>query len=81
MNVQWFEDNLDKMNNNFHNALEERDEKAKKKLSILEDRITALGEHFEEEKVSILQQIEERGRELARMLNEFKVSSHILEMY
>lgn len=32
---QWFEGHLDTMNRNFHNALEERDERAKKKLSIL----------------------------------------------
>lgn len=63
------------MNRNFHDALEERDEKAHKKLEVLEDKITALGEHFEEEKVTILKQIEERGQELARMLNEFKVGT------
>lgn len=61
------------MNRNFHDALEDRDEKAQKKLAVLEDRITALGDHFEEEKVTILRHIEERGEELARMLKEFKV--------
>ncbi len=61
------------MNKNFHDALEDRDEKAKKKLEILENRITDLAHHFEAEKVSILKQIEERGEELARMLKKFKV--------
>jgi hypothetical protein len=42
-------------------------------LEVLENRITALGEHFEAEKASILTYIEERGRELTKMLNEFKV--------
>lgn len=43
------------------------------KLEMLEDRITALGEHFEVEKNAILKQIEDRGRELAEMLRKFKV--------
>jgi hypothetical protein len=66
------------MNRRFHDALEDRDEKAKKKISVLEDRITALSEHFETEKASILKQIEERGEELARMLKNFKVQRIIL---
>ena len=44
------------------------------KLDVLDNRITDLGEHFEREKASILQQIDERGRELTDMLNKFKVT-------
>jgi hypothetical protein len=43
------------------------------KLDQLDQRITELGEHFEQEKISILNQIQERGEELANMLNKFKV--------
>jgi hypothetical protein len=68
----WFEEQLSVVNKNFHDALEERDEKSQKKLEVLENRITALGEHFETEKTEILRQIEDRGRELAKMLNDFK---------
>jgi hypothetical protein len=42
------------------------------KLALVEDRITQLEEHFEKEKAQILQQIEDRGRELAEMLQKFK---------
>jgi hypothetical protein len=42
------------------------------KLALIDERITELGEHFEREKASILQQIEDRGRELAEMLQNFK---------
>ena len=69
---QWFEEQLATINTNFHDAIEERDERSRKKLEVLENRITALGEHFETEKATILTYIEERGRELTKMLNEFK---------
>jgi cell shape-determining protein MreC len=42
------------------------------KLAVVEDRITQLEEHFEREKAQILQQIEDRGKELAEMLQKFK---------
>jgi septation ring formation regulator EzrA len=42
------------------------------KLNLIDERISQLAEHFEREKASILQQIEDRGRELAEMLQKFK---------
>lgn len=51
------------------------------KLEALDERITQLGEHFEREKALILQQIEDRGRELAEMLNKFKVKSFFLSFF
>jgi hypothetical protein len=39
---------------------------------VLEENITALDVRFEKEKAMILQEIDDRGRELARLLNEFK---------
>lgn len=61
------------MNKKFHTALETRDERARKRLEELDGRITELGQYFESEKRTILKQIEERGEELARMLQKFKV--------
>jgi DNA-binding protein H-NS len=71
---QWFEEELDSVNKKFHSALETRDERARKRLEQLDERITELGQYFEAEKKAILKQIEERGEELARMLRKFKVS-------
>lgn len=62
------------MNKKFHTALETRDERARKRLEQLEERISELGQYFDVEKRAILKQIEERGEELARMLRKFKVS-------
>lgn len=39
----------------------------------LTTRITKLNQDFTDEKTAILNQIDEKGQELARMLNEFKV--------
>jgi hypothetical protein len=53
--------------------LNEKSEQSLDKLEQLDDRITNLGTYFEEEKKSILDQIKERGEELAMMLYKFKV--------
>lgn len=42
IDLQWFEDHLDTMNRKFYNALEDRDEKAKKKLGVLGDLFTCI---------------------------------------
>lgn len=57
----------------FHNALDERNESTSRRLDQLSDRISTLEERFDREKAEILATIEERGRELKRMLNLFKV--------
>jgi len=69
---QWFEVQLSELDRSFHATLEERTIKTTKRLDGLEESITALDVRFEEEKALILRQIDERGQELARLLNEFK---------
>mmetsp|Transcript_22300 Transcript_22300/g.32460 ORF Transcript_22300/g.32460 Transcript_22300/m.32460 type:complete len:256 (-) Transcript_22300:274-1041(-) len=68
----WFEGELLALNTKFRDVLQEKSEASMDKLEILDMRITKLGEHFDREKTAILNQIEERGRELADMLNKFK---------
>mmetsp|Transcript_5556 Transcript_5556/g.5714 ORF Transcript_5556/g.5714 Transcript_5556/m.5714 type:complete len:260 (-) Transcript_5556:45-824(-) len=68
----WFETQLLALNTKFRDLLEEKSTNSMEKLEALDERITQLGEHFEREKALILQQIEDRGRELAEMLNKFK---------
>jgi hypothetical protein len=68
----WFEGQLSELNRTFHATLEERTVKTTKRLDGLEESITVLGDRFEQEKALILRQIDERGQELARLLNEFK---------
>jgi hypothetical protein len=71
--LQWFETKLNSLNVKFRDILEEKTASTMEKLEVLDHRITDLGEHFEREKASILQQIDDRGRELTEMLNKFKV--------
>ena len=68
----WFEVQLSELNKSFHETLDERTVKTTKRLDGLEESITALDARFEQEKALILRQIDERGQELARLLNEFK---------
>lgn len=68
----WFEEQLLETNIKFRDILQEKSEQSIEKLDRLDDRITALGQHFEEEKATILEQIKLRGEELARMLYDFK---------
>lgn len=60
------------MNRKFQDLLEEKNLNSLNKLAIIEERITQLQEHFEKEKAAILRQIEDRGEELALMLQKFK---------
>jgi hypothetical protein len=64
---------LSVLNETFHSTLDARNQATGKRLDELNQRITDLDTKFETEKAEILRVIEERGRELARMLNEFKV--------
>ena len=68
----WFEEQLVNLDTNFHASLKERSEATHAKLDSLDVRITELDKRFEEEKIEILRQIDERGRELAKLLEEFK---------
>lgn len=68
----WFESQLTTLDKKFHETLNERTEKTTAKLVDLEERITSLDERFEVEKADILRQIDERGQELAKLLEEFK---------
>ena len=70
--LQWFESQLIALNNKFRDILEEKSVTSLDKLAAVEDRITHLEEHFEREKAQILKQIEDRGKELAEMLQKFK---------
>jgi hypothetical protein len=69
------------MNSKFRDCLEDKSLKSMNKLEELDNRITKLAEHFEVEKAAILKQIEERGQELANMLNKFKVIVHFSILY
>jgi len=71
--VQWFEEQLLETNIKFRDILQEKSEQSIEKLEQLDERITNLGQYFEEEKASILDQIKVRGEELAMMLYKFKV--------
>ena len=79
--IQWFEEKLLETNIKFRDILKEKSEQSIEKLDRLDDRITALGQHFEKEKATILEQIKERGEELAMMLYKFKVSLLALFIY
>lgn len=68
----WFEEQLLETNIKFRDILQEKSDKSIAKLDQLDDRITKLGQYFEEEKKSILDQIKVRGEELALMLHKFK---------
>jgi hypothetical protein len=68
----WFEEQLVNLDTNFHASLKERSEATHAKLETLDGRITELDKRFEEEKLEILRQIDLRGQELAKLLEDFK---------
>lgn len=68
----WFEDELEKLNKAFHETLETRKTATDTRLDELNTRITDLNTYFEEQKASILKYIDDRGEELAALLNKFK---------
>jgi chaperonin cofactor prefoldin len=57
----------------FTTTLKERNEATHIRLDAVNTRITELDEKFEREKAEILRYVDERGAELTRMLNQFKV--------
>lgn len=71
--LQWFEDQLSNINQQFHETLDKRKQDTEIKLEALNQRITDLDKYFEEQKASILKYIDDRGEELTRLLNQFKV--------
>jgi len=68
----WFEQELSDLDKVFHTTLEERNVATAKRLDEIHERITVLDDKFEREKAEILRYIDERGEELARMLNQFR---------
>ena len=69
---QWFEGQLSNLSQTFNASLDDRNESTAKRLDELNQRITDQDTRFEKEKTDILRQIDERGEELARLLNQFK---------
>jgi chaperonin cofactor prefoldin len=63
-------------NKAFTTTLHERNEATNLRLTAINTRITELDEKFEKEKEEILLYVDERGAELTRMLNQFKVGVH-----
>lgn len=61
------------LNKTFHDKLEERTITTNKKLDELNERITNLDLYFEQQKKDILKYIDDRGEELTKLLNKFKV--------
>lgn len=72
--MQWFEDQLSNINQQFHETLSKRKEETEQKLEVLNKRITDLDKYFEEQKAAILKYIDDRGEELTKLLNQFKVT-------
>eukprot|EP01040_Poterioochromonas_malhamensis_P022366 gene22366-27196_t len=70
--MQWFEDQLSNINQQFHETLSKRKEETEQKLEVLNKRITDLDKYFEEQKAAILKYIDDRGEELTKLLNQFK---------
>ena len=58
----------------FHATLEERNRATNERLDAVNTRITELDLKFEREKAEILRYVDERGAELTRLLNQFKVT-------
>lgn len=61
------------LNTDFRATLEDRKEKTYVRLDELNQRITDLDVKFEEEKIAILKYVDDRGEELTKLLNQFKV--------
>lgn len=68
----WFEKELSELDKTFHISLEEKNIATINRLDELHQRITLLDEKFEKDKSYILKYIDEKGEELARMLNQFR---------
>jgi hypothetical protein len=71
--LQWFEDQLSQLNATFQDTLDKRKTETNQRLDQLNQRITDLDTHFENQKREILQYIDDRGAELTKLLNQFKV--------
>jgi len=72
---------MTKLNKDFRETIEHRKTETYTRLDELNQRITDLDKKFEEEKIAILKEVDERGQELTRLLNQFKVSYCILFHY
>ena len=68
----WFEQQMSTLHKGIHETLEERHATTNKRIDELDKRITDMDIKFEGEKTKILEEIDSRGRELAKLLNEFK---------
>eukprot|EP01036_Dinobryon_divergens_P031649 gene31649-41086_t len=68
----WFEDQLSQLNATFQDTLDKRKTETNRRLDQLNQRITDLDTHFENQKREILQYIDDRGAELTKLLNQFK---------
>lgn len=64
---------MSNINQQFHDTLNKRKEETEQKLEALNKRITDLDKYFEEQKAAILKYIDDRGEELTKLLNQFKV--------
>ncbi|RYH06623.1 hypothetical protein EON65_42650 [archaeon] len=60
--------------------LAKRKEDTDQKIEALNQRITGVQAYFEEQKAAVLKYVDDRGEELTRLLNQFKVISHNLCM-
>lgn len=74
--IQWFEDQLSQLNASFQDTLDKRTTATNNRLDELNKRITDLDISFENQKKEILKYIDDRGEELSRLLNQFKVKSY-----
>jgi hypothetical protein len=61
------------LNKDFQETLAMRKAATDKRLDEINQRITDTHTYFEEQKATILKYVDDRGRELADMLNKFKV--------
>eukprot|EP01031_Cornospumella_fuschlensis_P041753 gene41753-50959_t len=68
----WFEDQLEKLNKDFHTLLAKRKEDTDQKIEALNQRITNVQAYFEEQKAAVLKYVDDRGEELTKLLNQFK---------
>lgn len=64
---------MSQVNAQFQETLSRRKAETEQKLDALNARITELDKYFEEQKASILKYIDDRGEELTKLLNQFKV--------
>lgn len=62
------------LNKDFQETITARKAATDKRLDELHQRITDLNTYFEEQKAAILKYVDDRGEELTKLLNKFKVS-------